>query len=320
MFNLFAGKKGKPGLVGFSATDDRLCLAHIQQRSGKPVLSRCDVLSATTDREREQALEELVREQKLEDTAVSYVLAPTDYKLFLVEAPRVEAQEMASAVKWKIKDLVDSPLDQLAITLFPVPDDAYRGQNDMVYVVAARKSKIRQVVDMILKAGLKLEVIDIPELAMLNISRHYGDDRNGLAFIDLRSSGSTLNLCRDGQIYLTRHLNTRVDQDIINSDEWESVRDRLVLEIQRSLDYYESQMGQSPISRILLAPRESDTAQLVNQLNESMAVQVSALDLAAELDSAVELTASLQQACFMAIGGALRHEKPVARNKDQVAA
>ena len=38
----------------------------------------------------------------------------------------------------------------------------------------------------------------------------------------------------------------------MQSADWEMLKDRLVLEIQRSLDYYESQMGKSPINKIIL--------------------------------------------------------------------
>jgi MSHA biogenesis protein MshI len=307
LFNLFARNRGKAGLVGLTASADRLCLAHIEWRNGNPVLDCCEEVPADTEKAQADALAQLVKKYGLEDTRTNFVLSPTDYKLFLVEAPRVETHEMASAVKWKIKDLVDSPLDQLAISVFPVPDDAYRGQ-EMVYVVAARKSKIGLIVDLVSQSGLKLDVIDIPELAMLNISSTFSDDSNGLAFVDLRSSGSTLNLCRNGEIYLTRHLNTRIDQDIINSGEWGPVRDKLVLEIQRSLDYYESQMGQAAITRVLLTPRETDTGQLVSQLSDAMAVHISGLDLASEFAEGIEMPSALQHSCTMAIGGALRHQ------------
>jgi len=213
---------------------------------------------------------------------------------------------MESAVKWKIKDLVDGPVDELAVTLFPVPEDAYRGQNDMVYVVAARKSKIKQIVNLVLNSGLELKSIDIPELVLLNISNNFSDDSNGLAFIDLRSSDSTLNLCKAGNIYLTRHLNTRVDQSILNSEEWASVKERLVLEIGRSLDYYESQMGQTPITNILIAPGENDSDVLVKQLNDLMVARVACLKLAHEFHSEDEFPETLQQSCILAIGGAMR--------------
>ncbi len=237
------------------------------------------------------------------------MLSPDDYSLLLVEAPTVEASELASAAKWKIKDMIDRPLDQLAISVFPVPKDAYRSQRDMLYVVAADRKKIQQVVEMVTSAGLQLESIDIPELAMRNITALYTDDSNGLAMMDLRHDGSLLNLSKNGAIYLTRHLSAQVGDEVLRSHEWDNVKDRLVLEIQRSLDYYESQMGQGHISRVLIAPRKQDSDALKAELDQAMGVKVEIMNLQGKLTSDVELSMDVQQGCLMAIGGALRTGK-----------
>lgn len=309
MLNLFNKTKGKDGLVGIYFSPDSVTLAHVTSPDDSPELKLCREFKAESSADKIKVLEKQVAKLGLEDSKASFILSPSDYKLFLVESPEVEANEMASAVKWKIKDLIDQPVDEMAITVFPVPGDAYRGQNDMVYAVAARKTRIREIVEMVNHAGLELDVIDIPELVMKNLTAVCADDSEGLAFLDLSGTGSTLNLCKKGAIYLTRHLNTRMDAEVMNSNEWESIREKLVLEIQRSLDYYESQMGQSMIPKILLAPRQTDSEALANQLNNAMAVKVDSLDISSKLKSDIELPLELQRSCMMAIGGALRSEK-----------
>lgn len=309
MFSLFNKAKGKDGLVGIYFSADSVTLAHIVSPDSDPELKLCEEFKAETLEDKAKVLEKQVNKLGLEDTKASFILSPTDYKLFLVESPQVEPEEMTGAVKWKIKDLISQPVDEMAITIFPVPDDAYRGQSDMVYAVAAKKSKIHEIIDLVNNSGLVLKTIDIPELVMKNLTAVSADDSNGLAILDLRGTGSILNLSKKGAIYLTRHLNTRMDAEVMRSGDWESILEKLVLEIQRSLDYYESQMGQSPIAKILVAPRESDSAALALQLNDAMAVSVGTLDLTNSLKSKLDLPMNLQQACMMAIGGALRQEK-----------
>jgi MSHA biogenesis protein MshI len=308
LLGLFNRKKAKPGLVGLSLIDKELAIAHIVSGAGEPVLSTCELLSVASQQDSARVLAEQVRQLGLEQARCNFVLAPDDYSLLLVEAPNVEPAELAAAAKWKIKDMIDRPLEQLAITVFPVPGDAYRSQRDMLYVVAADRKKIQQVVDMVTNAGLRLESIDIPELAMRNLTQLYTDDSNGLAMMDLRHNGSLLNLSKNGAIYLTRHLSTQVGADILGSTEWDIVKDRLVLEVQRSLDYYESQMGQGHITRVLVAPRKHDSAALKAELDQAMGVKVDIMDLEGALDSDIDLTPELQQGCLMAIGGALRSE------------
>lgn len=306
MFGLFNRKSSVGGLVGVSWHDQLLSLAHIQHKNGTPLLQHCQSASAPSLKDAAHQLADRVRTLGLAGARCNFVLAPDDYNLLLVEAPAVEDAELAAAAKWKIKDMVDRPLEHLAISVFRVPREAYRNQRDMLYVVAADRKRVQQAVDLVLESGLILDSIDIPELALLNLLELCADDTNGLAMIDLRFSGSLLNLSRNGNLFLTRHLNTQVGDDIAANADWESMRERLVLEIQRSLDYYESQMGQSHINRLLVAPRKEDSASLVAQLNQAMGVKVEALDLADKLGGAMELLPEIQQACLHAIGGALR--------------
>ena len=134
MLDFFKKKRGKAGLVGVSADADKITIAHVILEKDKPVLKFCEEFAAPTEKDREEILAREVKRLGLDNTRTNFVLHHTDYKLFLVEAPKVEPHEMEAAVKWKIKDLVESNVDELAVTLFPVPEDAYRGQNEMVYV------------------------------------------------------------------------------------------------------------------------------------------------------------------------------------------
>ena len=296
-------------MVGLFATPEKLAFAHISRTGDRPQLHVCEEIATAGVDGRGASLEKLVREHGLEGTRTCVVLPLLDYKLLLVEAPRVEAGEMAGAVKWKIKDLLGHPVDEMAIAVFDVPEGAYRSQTDMVYAVAARKNRIRDIIELVNGAELELEAIDIPELAMMNLTLACADDTDGLAFLDLREDGTTLNLSRAGELYLTRQLSTRVDNQVMSSQEWVTIRERLVMEIQRSLDYYQSQMGQSLVPKILIAPRAYDSDVLPQELAMAMSMQVESMDIRSFMDCQIELAPALQQACMLAIGGALRQER-----------
>lgn len=309
MLGIFSRKRAKNGLVGVSYSNQELALAYVERSQGGPALQHCEIRKAGNWAEAARILEDTVKEQDLENTRCNFVMCTDDYSLLLIEEPSVEEAELAQAAKWKIKDMVDRPLDQLAISVFRVPQDAYRGQREMLYVVAAEKKRVQQAVDMIVASGLRLTSVDIPELAMLNLLhlQDLGGDQ-GVAMIDLRHNGSLLSLCKNDALYLTRHLNTQVGEDVLQSYDWDAIRERLVLEIQRSLDYYESQMGQGQVTRLLLTPRKQDSEGLVAQLNEAMGVKVETLSLDM-LKVNRDLPAEQQQSCMMAIGGALRVEE-----------
>jgi MSHA biogenesis protein MshI len=190
----------------------------------------------------------------------------------------------------------------------------------MVYVIASLKSRIRSIVEMVSASGLELAVIDIPELVMKNVSTCFINDDNGVAFMDLRRTGSTMNISRDDSLYLTRRINTQLDPDVMKAADWETLRDRLVLEIQRSLDYYESQMGKSSINQIVIAPRQHDSVAMAESLNEMLNGTVSVLEMADMLRGDVELTPEIQQVFLPVIGatlrGSKRQEKPDEKSPD----
>ena len=318
---LFSKRNKASGVVGIAISSERLSIAHVKDVGGKPVLQVCEssLLSSGTDVG--ELLARRVKALNLSGLTCHYCLSRRDYALHQIEAPGVEPQEMRSAVRWKIKDLLDMKVDEAAVDVFPVPDDAYRSRVKMVYVVAAAKKRIRQIARMVVGSGLELSVIDIPELVMRNVSSQFMLDKNGLGFMDLRKTGSTLNLTRGGELYLTRRINTQVAPDVMTSPEWESLRDRLVLEIQRSLDYFESQMGQQQITQIILAPRAQDGKAMTEALNDRLTVHVSPFDLKSHLQSRVELTQELQQSCLMAIGATLRNRPlPVRETGQELAA
>lgn len=311
----FFKKKAKSNSrVGVVVSADQLAVAHMGERDGAPYLldyARV-ALSSESEKEAGKVLTKLVKSMDLEGKQCSFVLNRKDYNLHLVEAPEVEASELRAAVRWKIKDLLDMKVEDAAIDVFQVPKDAYRGR-DMVYVVASLNAKIRNIVSMVTESGLELAVIDIPELVMRNLSSLYIEDENGVAFMDLRRNGSTMNISRNGELYLSRRINTQLDPDVMGAPDWESLKDRLVLEIQRSLDYYESQMGQYSINRIIISQRQHDGVALAEALNNMLTAEVSVLNLVEHLDSAVELSLEDQQIGMSAIAATLRGQKKTAK-------
>lgn len=305
MLKWFGRKNRVDGLVGLSINDRRISLAHIARRRDELSLEHC-IQHELAQQSLRDGLVQLVDEHRLAGADTNLVLAPADYSVFLVDMPQVEEAEVAAAVRWKIKDLLDMPVEEAVIDVFPLPDDAFQARKQMVYAVAANRPKLEQSIEVVERSGLSLSSIDIPEMAMRNVTAQFSDDSNGLAFIALKASGSMMNVTRNGELYLTRKINTQVGPDALLEADWEMVRDRLALEIQRSLDYFESQMGQSPITQIMIAPRQKDTESMMNSLADALASPVGMLDFYNDLDAPSDVTNEIKGACMMAIGAALR--------------
>ena len=114
---------------------------------------------------------------------------------------------------------------------------------------------------------------------MRDLAGQMAEDSGGLACLDVRGGEARLLLMKAGEIYLSRQLNTEIDQSQMAGEAWASTFQRLLVELQRSFDYFENQMGQGQILRLLLAPVPGITNQLIEQLNINLVAEGSVMDL-----------------------------------------
>lgn len=232
------------------------------------------------------------------------------YQLLLVEAPDVEPSELRAAVRWRIKDLIGFHIDDAVIDVFEIPGQ--KGGHRMMYTVAARTQAVQERVDLIDESDLSLEVIDIPEMCLRNVAGLLPEDKRGLATLVLGDEHGHILLTRDNTLYLAR----RVEVGAVGLAAAEpAARDELIqtiiLEIQRSMDYYESHFSQGSISTIAVAPTESEIPELARQLENSLDARITEIDLneLMRVEGDTSLDRERQARCLTAIGAALREEE-----------
>ncbi len=296
-------KKAPQGLLGIETSPEGIALAHVLRAPGQPVqLLRCVFRPALPDHQA-AVLKGMVEEFGLAGMPVNLLLHPAVYQMLLLDSPDVPAAELRDAMRWKVKEQISEPIEQVLVDAFALPSDAYRGRSRMAYCAVLAKSRVSGWVEMLKHAELKLQSIDITAMAFRNLGLLAGAEGLNLALLRLRSSEGLICVQQGADLYMARRIEQGLDQA---SQDFAGV----TLEIQRSLDYFESQLGKGYISRLLLMPMKRDGAQALKALSNGLAVNLQALNLrdlfvgqaAAELDE-------VQQAyCFSAVGAALRLE------------
>lgn len=238
------------------------------------------------------------------------MLSPSQYSLLLVEPPQVPKDELTQAVRWRVKDLVDYDIDDAVVDIIPLPDDAFRGRTQMIYVVVAPKSVVTAAEQLVNGSGLKLKYVDIVETALNNLLQYFDLGTQGTALMCLQPGQGTMNLTRNNHLYLSRGIRADINQ--LNGAEFErsDTFSHLLLETQRSLDYYESQLGQAPVTQLMLTPLADGAVRIGEAMNANLGVRTQIMDLSGRVDGAAEMPLLLQQQCVMAIAGALRQEQP----------
>ena len=216
------------------------------------------------------------------------VLAGDDYQLLLVEAPDVEPSELRAAVRWRIRDLIDFHIDDAVIDVFDIPgQDQARAR--MMYVVACRAPVVQRVVDAMEAGPLALEVIDIAELALRNVAALLEEDVEGVALLHLERDYGLITVTRQASLYLARRidsgyaeLHAAMAEDAVAEDAFPGPATReligsMVLELQRSLDYYESHLSAAPATSVCINLPPETPAQLISEFESSLSVPVRAL-------------------------------------------
>lgn len=310
-------KKSKSvGLAGLSQSEQGVALAKIQQMpEQKPILQYCEFMLSDD-------LAKNAQLGKLDKVAITAVMPIGEFSMQLLEAPQVEASEMQAAVRWKIKDMLDYDLDDAIVDVFEIPGLKEQGRTPQVYAVFAHRNKVQTQADFVVNAGLNLEYIDIPELAQRNIASFLEEDEKGVALLRFNAQSGLITVTQQGTLYLARELEAGYQvladleaasaQEDVGFDALESDAQRamnaVVLEIQRSLDYYESHFAKPAIKTLVITPMDIEIPGLAEYINRSLGLKVSMLDLNSILQPEAPLEMEMQSRCFYAIGAAMREE------------
>lgn len=297
------------GLTAIGLQAEGACIARVDWPAGqRPRLLHTEYQPWEPGVEIERQLQKLAAQHQLKRARCTTLLDESEYTLVLTEAPDVRPEELKTALRWKVKDLIDFHINDATLDAFALPGDASAGRVREMYAVAARNEAIRRRADQLHHAGINLDVIDIPEMAQRNLAALLPEDTQGLAMVSFTGRGGLLTITRQGDLYLSRNLDVGLDL-LLQSGGLTGYYDRVVLEVQRSLDYYESHFRMPPVRHLALTPVAGRMPELVDYLRANLSVEVSVMNLAAMVELDTGVPAELEGPCLFTLGAALRREE-----------
>jgi MSHA biogenesis protein MshI len=309
---LVGRERGVGHWLAVGVCGQRIDIAQVERAAvGRPAVQLCE--SYASKGSEVDSLKSVARAVRPNRFRCSTMLDAADYQMQLVEAPSVPSEEMKSAVRWKLKDLLDYPVDAATVDVADVPTDSSGAARvHYVYAVSARNERIKARMKLFQDAKFPLEAIDVPEMAQRNIARLFEEPGRGLALLAFDDRGGLLTVTADGELFMARRTDiTAAQLTEVRSDMTDPTIERLVLELQRSLDHFDRQFSYISVSRMLLAPLPVDIG-LDRHLANSLGLPVQSFDLADVLDfpGAPELRDPTRQ-CYRLhiIGAALRDER-----------
>jgi MSHA biogenesis protein MshI len=310
----FKKTKKTSGWMAISLQPDGIRTAHVRQVSSERPVVEFIGFYAIGKGSIATVLDKLGNDFRARNVQYTTLLAAGDYQMLLVDAPNVPQDELKSAIRWRLKDMLDYHVNDATIDVLDIPVDRNAPvRNHSVYVVAARNQIIEQRQNLFDTARIPLRVIDIPDMAQRNISALLESEERGLAMLSFDNDGGLLTVTCAEALYLSRRIDVTLAQLSQDDARQKTIfHERITLELQRSLDHFDRQYHFITISKLLLAPLGKTTSGLLEYLVANLYMPVEPLDLNTifNLSKVEALTLpENQHDYFMMLGAALRQDE-----------
>jgi len=269
------------------------------------------------------------------------MLRPEQYQLLQIDAPMVAPEEMRAAARWKIREMVDMPVDDITLDVMRVGDE--RGRvNGQLFVVAASNAVLREALRLGQTLRWNVDVLDIQETAQRNLqtalARRDGRlERADAALVVVNERLALLTISANEELFYTRRIDLgagfmaarwgshTASVEGAEHDPFASVPEyvpgyatasaqagddltqRLVLELQRSHDEWDHTWTNLPLEglRVRAGVR---SAEMANWLSHELNMSVSVLDVDSMFPGFSGASAQDQTLCWPLLGALLRTE------------
>lgn len=312
----FLKKKIKKDVKVAVCTDENtISVARVRREKDlPPILEVCEVQEIENIAIRDAEIARLTNLYDLDQYECLSALEMGDYNLLLVEAPDVQPEELRAAIRWRVKELIDFHIDDAVVDVFEAPSHKAAGNNKMMYAVVAKSDRVKALIDQLNKVDLNLNIIDIPELALRNIAAMLPEDVGGVALIYPGQNQGLITITRQASLYLSRIINVGTSMlpesvlSVIDDEQCQRWLDNIVIEVQRSMDYYESHFSQPQVSSLVMTPIGKEIPGVTEYLTEQLQIPARILDVNDLIDVNEPISSLEQSRCLLAIGTALRQE------------
>jgi type IV pilus assembly protein PilM len=195
--------------------------------------------------------------------------------------PVMPARELAEAVHWEARKLTSVPLEEVVVDFLITGESVgHQVKHYDLVVTVVERAALLELTKQVSDSGLEVAAIDVAPLALLNTLRiePSGPEEN-LLYADIGAQNMEISILKKGALRFTRQVPTGGDgitqaiaqtlgipfteaeerkrRGSVDGDERVGQRvqeemDRLIIEVQRSTDYYRAQFREARVDRIVL--------------------------------------------------------------------
>lgn len=301
-----------PGWLCINLWPDRVDISHVVATGkSRPQIALCNSYLKNGN---DVATLGLLREElQLDRYRCTTLLKGGDYQMVHLEiSANLPAQEAMTAARRRLNDLVDYPVEAATVdaVFIPAVDGAIH-HTPQVLAVVAKNETIAAYLKPFHDADIRIEVIDIPELAQRNLARQLEMEGRGLALLAFDERGWLLTFTCWGELYQSCRLEFSLNSfEGASPEQRKGIYDHLVLELRRSLDSFDRQFHHVKVAKLIVTPVPG-ADNLTDHLAANLEMPVTQIYFSEIMDfpHIPELHEDARQSqCLHLIGAALRQE------------
>lgn len=335
-FGKMAG--GAYSCVGMQLKGDQIALARVTaNEGGVPKVTQLQWLHVEPIR-RGEAIRRLAHTGTLTNTRICLTLAPGEYDIYQLPTPNVPEEELREALRWQLRGTLPYPPEDAELDFVRVPpslsgQESATAAKPSVLLVAAPRATVEHLIAPFSAAGVHVHSVEIPEFSQRNLallkslwvntqSAQTGTVPSCVAWLSFDHDACVLtvqtgvahpsssDLCFTRRIHIP-NADGSVSHGTIETDHTiQYLIERIVTQVQRSLDLFERQSGQPPVGLLTVGPHRFE-ALIAQQLADRLALNCQTFDPTTYLHLAEDLPQSgspIWSDALSALGAALRVE------------
>lgn len=300
MLGLFSSKP-KGYQVGVDFTSTGVAAVEVATRKKDPgAIRHSTFMPAVGVKQQAQVLKQWVDQNGLKHMPCVSLIAKHDVQVFQLDKPAVENSELIQAVSWKIKDLISYDVTTAVVDVFDMPPSP-KSPVSYINAVVANEAVVGSYVDVIKQSGLELQAIDIHDLVARNYCLLQGNEGQTSALLQFSDNQGLISIYHNNDLYVVRDFKIGL-LDIEGAEDAESLYDNLLLELQRSMDYFEATYGLAAVQRMVIFPQTAAVEKMAKYLQNYLPYELDFAKIEIQQDGG----SVLDTHCFAAYCAALR--------------
>lgn len=248
-----------------------------------------------------EAIKELLAQQKVSSKHVALSVSGSSVIIKRVAVTDMSDNELAESIKWEAEQYIPFSIDDVNIDFQKLGPGPSAGQAD-VLLVAVKKDKINDYINLVKEAGLEPVVMDVDAFALANMYElNYEMEAGTTALLNIGASVMNINILRDGMSIFTRDITVggnRYSEALMRDfglgyddaeevkqgrsaegvergqviDTMSAVTEDIVAEIQRSFDFFRSTTGSDQVQRVLVSGGCARIERFISTLGERLEI------------------------------------------------